>query len=105
MYHRLNPDYDDPKYFDQNKEYAYFFNVIELIILESPCYRLHYIVDLKGSKMGHVLKINPMTMKKVAVVLEVILFTFVKNVKIKCPLEIILFSSIYKENIHQTTKF
>ncbi|CAG9770311.1 unnamed protein product [Ceutorhynchus assimilis] len=70
LYHKLNPEYGDPKYFDHGKQLSCILNMLEYLILEDISYRIIYILDLEGVTMGHVAKTSPMIIKKAAVIFE-----------------------------------
>ncbi|CAG9770320.1 unnamed protein product [Ceutorhynchus assimilis] len=70
LYHKLNPEYLDPKYFSHEKFIILFIQLVEYLLREDLCFRFHYICDCAGWSIGHGTGMSPMALKKATVILE-----------------------------------
>ncbi|XP_050302049.1 uncharacterized protein LOC126740164 [Anthonomus grandis grandis] len=70
LYHRLIPEYADPKYFVHERVIIQFYHLIEILIEEDLSSKFHYIFDCKGLVAGHSTNIRPMVIKKASTIME-----------------------------------
>ncbi|XP_030756396.1 alpha-tocopherol transfer protein-like [Sitophilus oryzae] len=59
-----------PEDFDMEKYLCHILNTFEVLMREDLFLGSHFVVDAGSVKMGHVTKVNPMTLKKSSVIME-----------------------------------
>ncbi|CAG9770313.1 unnamed protein product [Ceutorhynchus assimilis] len=70
IYQRINPDYKDAKYFNFENNLVVYLHVMQYMAENDLCYRFHFVADCSGFNLGHTAKMNPLSIRKLQILLE-----------------------------------